>query len=95
MSYDPQFFAQSWNLDSDVDSLLIESPQGLAPAVSVSSNLISQGSGELKSGDTSKSHYTNETLGGVSQEYGTESDALDDVMPEGVVEGVRKITFVL
>eukprot|EP00210_Caulerpa_lentillifera_P000280 g273.t1 len=87
LSYDPHLFTQSWNFDSDVDSMLIESPKGLAPAISVSSNLISQASGELKSGDTSKSHYTNENLGGVSQECGTESDVLDDVMPEGVVEG--------
>eukprot|EP00210_Caulerpa_lentillifera_P004077 g3890.t1 len=81
-SYNPQLFTKSWTVESDTDSVLIETPHNLMPTVSVSSNLISHGSN-----DTSKSHDTNEHIGAMSQEYGTDYDALDDVMPEGVVEG--------
>lgn len=89
LCYDPDLFTKSWNVESDADSaVLIDTPQRLMPTVSVSSNLISHGSG-----DTSKSHDTNENLAAiVGQEYGTDSD---DLMPEGVVEGVSLFVFVL
>jgi len=82
---DPQLFCQYWNLESDSDSILIESPQGAIPTVSFNQNIISNGS--IKSLATSKSNDTNETLGMLVNECPSDSDAVDGVMPEGVVEG--------
>ena len=61
--YDAQAFYRYWNLESDSDSILIESPQGAIPTMSVNSHLISNGSGEMRSLTTSKSNDTNETIG--------------------------------
>lgn len=99
---DPQLFCQYWNVESDSDSLLIDSPQGAIPTVSMSSNIISNGS--IKSLATSKSNDTNETLGAkrgmvrlcdmssgtLMNECPSDSDAVDRVVPEGIVEGVRQ-----